>query len=73
LRPLPLIERKRRLVRLTGRVEIPCLHVLQTFGDGEALLRAAEQHGLEGIVSKRRDAPYRSGPSRDWVKVKTAA
>jgi ATP-dependent DNA ligase len=26
--------------------------------------------GLEGIVSKRLTAPYRSGPSRDWVKVK---
>jgi hypothetical protein len=24
--------------------------------------------GLEGIVSKRLTAPYRSGPSRDWVK-----
>jgi ATP-dependent DNA ligase len=27
--------------------------------------------GLEGIVSKRLTAPYRSGPSRDWIKVKT--
>jgi ATP-dependent DNA ligase len=26
--------------------------------------------GLEGIVSKRRDAPYRSGRSRDWLKIK---
>jgi hypothetical protein len=26
--------------------------------------------GLEGIVSKRLTAPYRSGPSRDWIKVK---
>jgi bifunctional non-homologous end joining protein LigD len=26
--------------------------------------------GLEGIVSKRLSAPYRSGRSRDWVKVK---
>ena len=29
--------------------------------------------GLEGIVSKRTDAPYRSGPSRVWVKVKNPA
>ena len=36
-------------------------------------MTAAEQHGLEGIVSKRRDAPYHSGPSRDWVKIKTTA
>ena len=26
----------------------------------------------EGIVSKRRDLAYRSGPTRDWLKVKTA-
>jgi bifunctional non-homologous end joining protein LigD len=26
--------------------------------------------GLEGIVSKRLTAPYRSGPSRDWLKIK---
>jgi bifunctional non-homologous end joining protein LigD len=26
--------------------------------------------GLEGIVSKKLSAPYRSGPSRDWIKVK---
>jgi ATP-dependent DNA ligase len=26
--------------------------------------------GLEGIVSKRLTAPYKSGPSRDWIKVK---
>jgi ATP-dependent DNA ligase len=28
--------------------------------------------GLEGIVSKRLSAPYRSGPSRDWIKVKNS-
>jgi bifunctional non-homologous end joining protein LigD len=26
--------------------------------------------GLEGIVAKRRDKPYRSGRSPDWIKVK---
>jgi bifunctional non-homologous end joining protein LigD len=73
LRLLPLLERKRRLVRLVGRAEIPCLHLVETFDDGLKLLEAAERHGLEGIVSKRRDGPYRSGECRDWVKVKTAA
>jgi ATP-dependent DNA ligase len=29
--------------------------------------------GLEGIVSKRTDAPYRSGPSKTWVKSKNPA
>ena len=38
-----------------------------------ALLRAAEEHGLEGVVSKRRDTAYRSGDCRDWRKVKMAA
>ena len=28
--------------------------------------------GLEGIVSKRTDAPYRSGPSKVWPKSKNA-
>ena len=73
LRPLPLIERRRRLVRLVGRSDIPCPHLVETFEDGAALLRAAERHGLEGVVSKRRDTPYHSGANRDWVKAKTAA
>jgi bifunctional non-homologous end joining protein LigD len=30
----------------------------------------ANSRGLEGIVSKRRDRPYRSGRSADWIKVK---
>ena len=34
------------------------------------MFRAACALGLEGIVSKRRDVPYRSGRSPDWVKVK---
>ena len=41
--------------------------------DGLALLRVAEERGFEGVVSQRRDAPYRSGECRDWRKVKTAA
>jgi ATP-dependent DNA ligase len=28
---------------------------------------------LEGIVSKRRDSAYRPGPTRDWLKIKTAS
>jgi bifunctional non-homologous end joining protein LigD len=34
------------------------------------VLRQARVMGLAGIVSKRLTAPYRSGPSRDWIKVK---
>jgi len=41
-------------------------------GDGRALLGEACRIGVEGIVSKRRDAPYRSGRSRTWWKCKCA-
>jgi len=39
-------------------------------GDGPAMFHHACAMGLEGIVSKRRDRPYRSGRSPDWIKVK---
>jgi bifunctional non-homologous end joining protein LigD len=38
--------------------------------DGEIVFRHACRRGLEGIVAKRRDRPYRSGRSPDWVKIK---
>ena len=38
--------------------------------DGEAIFRHACAMGLEGIVAKRGDRPYRSGRSPDWIKVK---
>src|SRR5262249_5515916 len=39
-------------------------------GDGKALMEAARQTGLEGILAKRRDSRYREGGSRDWLKIK---
>jgi len=41
-------------------------------GDGETVFRHACKLGLEGIVSKRTDSPYRSGRSPDWLKMKNA-
>jgi bifunctional non-homologous end joining protein LigD len=38
--------------------------------DGNTIFRHACAMGLEGIVAKRRDKPYRSGRSPDWIKVK---
>ena len=38
--------------------------------DGATVFNHACKLGLEGIVAKRRDRPYRSGRSADWVKVK---
>ena len=40
--------------------------------DGELIRRHACRLSLEGIVSKLRNAPYRSGRSKDWVKSKCA-
>jgi bifunctional non-homologous end joining protein LigD len=41
--------------------------------DGDVVFRHACKMGLEGIVSKRRDSPYRSGRSPDWLKSKNPA
>jgi bifunctional non-homologous end joining protein LigD len=40
------------------------------FDDGEAVFHHARRMGLEGIVSKRKDSPYRSP---DWLKMKNPA
>jgi bifunctional non-homologous end joining protein LigD len=42
-------------------------------GDGQRMFTQACKLGLEGIVCKRRDTPYRSGRSKAWVKVKNPA
>ena len=47
------------------------LRLSESFDDGVKLLEAAEQMGLEGVVSKRRDALYRSGTKCGWIKTKT--
>ena len=73
LQPLPLIARRQHLERLLVRSKVPCLHLVEAFDDGVKLLEAAERMQLEGIVSKRRAAPYRSGECNDWRKVKTVA
>lgn len=71
LRGLPLSERKARLAALvppglTGTLRFS-EHVE---GDGGAMVRSACQLGLEGVIAKRRDRPYRAGRGEDWVKVK---
>jgi bifunctional non-homologous end joining protein LigD len=40
------------------------------YDDGEIVFWHACKMGLEGIVSKRKDSPYRSGRSSDWLKMK---
>jgi bifunctional non-homologous end joining protein LigD len=74
LRDLPLIERKFRLFKLIGRTKRRAIRYNEHLtGDGPTVFDHACRMGLEGIVSKRVDAPYRSGPSKVWVKSKNPA
>jgi bifunctional non-homologous end joining protein LigD len=70
LRALPLGDRKKRLARLLARRRVGIVLSAHTAEDGATIFQHACKMGLEGIVSKRLSAPYRSGPSRDWIKVK---
>jgi bifunctional non-homologous end joining protein LigD len=70
LRELPLGDRKNRLRRLVGKRRLGIVLSEHTDEDGATIFQQACKMGLEGIVSKRLSAPYRSGPSRDWIKVR---
>jgi bifunctional non-homologous end joining protein LigD len=72
LRELPLLDRKARLEKLILAANANWLLYSESFDDGLRLLAEADRLGLEGVVSKRRDAPYRSGKQCGWVKVKSA-
>jgi bifunctional non-homologous end joining protein LigD len=61
---------KPRLVKRLGRRRLGIVLSDHTDDDGATIFRQACRMGLEGFVSKRLTAPYRSGPSRDWLKVK---
>lgn len=71
LRPHPLIERKTRLASLLKKSKDARLRFSDSLDDAEKLLMSCETLGLEGIVSKKKDAPYSSGRG-GWIKVKTA-
>lgn len=71
LRAAPLVERKAALTKLLERAKAPRLRLSEhVVGQGPAFFREACARGLEGIVSKRADSPYRSERTRDWLKVK---
>jgi bifunctional non-homologous end joining protein LigD len=68
---LPLIERKAELKDLVGKAGRGPIAYSDHFEEsGAVVLRHACQMSLEGIVSKRRDAPYRSGRSDAFLKIK---
>ena len=70
LRRRPLVERKAALAKLLLRARDGIQYVEHAEGHGDRMFAAVCDLGLEGIVSKKLDAPYRSGPSKSWIKVK---
>jgi bifunctional non-homologous end joining protein LigD len=69
LRDQPCEERKRRLESLIVP-ERNVMYSKHVIAKGKELFELAQRRGLEGIVGKVRTSPYRSGRSREWVKIK---
>jgi len=67
---LALTERRKRLEALVGASAL--VQVSGAFEDGDALLEAAREQHLEGVMAKRAASRYQEGRrGRDWLKVKT--
>ena len=69
LRSLPLLDRKDLLQRVLPPVG-PLRYSDHIDRQGKALFERVAGMGLEGIVAKKADAPYREGRSSDWIKVR---
>jgi bifunctional non-homologous end joining protein LigD len=73
MRREPWEIRRATLVRLLRKAR-PGIRLSEHLnGDSETIFRHACALGLEGIIAKRRDRPYRSGRCADWIKVKNPA
>jgi bifunctional non-homologous end joining protein LigD len=72
LRRVPLENRKATLEIILTKAGAGIRFNEHMEGDGDTVFRHACKLGLEGIVSKRKDSPYRSGRSPDWLKMKNA-
>jgi bifunctional non-homologous end joining protein LigD len=73
LRRDPLQVRKATLASILAKAR-PGIRLNEHIeGDGPTVFAHACKMGLEGIVSKRKDSPYRSGRSPEWLKMKNPA
>jgi ATP-dependent DNA ligase len=70
LRNEPLEVRKATLQSLLRNAKPGVRYNEHLNGDGQTIFNHVCKLGLEGIVSKRRDLPYRSGRSKIWIKVR---
>ena len=73
LRREPLVTRKATLASLLSKASPGILLNEHFEHDGPTVFAHACKLGLEGIVSKRKDSPYRSGRTPDWLKMKNPA
>jgi bifunctional non-homologous end joining protein LigD len=69
IRAAPLIERKRVLQGFLAEAGEPLLAYSEHLANGAAMLRHAREIGARGIVSKSKEAPYRSGRTTEWLLV----
>jgi bifunctional non-homologous end joining protein LigD len=67
---LPLIERKRRLKRITGARQTGVIRFSEHFDDGLGLFKLLCKQGGEGIISKRARGPYLGARTESWLKIK---
>ncbi|MHB1017101.1 MAG: DNA ligase D [Coriobacteriia bacterium] len=75
LRHEPLVDRKAALASLLGALPpgSSIRYLDHVAGQGESFHAQTCDFALEGSISKRADGPYRSGRTRDWLKVKCLA
>jgi bifunctional non-homologous end joining protein LigD len=70
LRNLPLVRRKAFLAETIPKLG-PVRYLEHIDRDGEAFLEQVAKIGLEGVIAKKADAPYRAGRTDKWIKIKT--
>src|SRR5918999_144495 len=69
LRGLPLERRKTLLAQVVPKLgAVRLLEHIER--EGEAFLASVEKLGLEGIIAKKADSPYRAGRTSQWLKIK---
>jgi len=67
---LPNLDRKERLKAYLTDAPAPIQYSDHVLGNGEKLFARLCEQGLEGVVSKRADAPYRGRRTQSWLKIK---
>jgi bifunctional non-homologous end joining protein LigD len=72
LRPLPLLVRKQFLGEVVPSLG-PVRALEHIVREGELMLEHVGKMGLEGIIAKKADVPYRGGRTKDWLKIKAEA